>query len=864
MIRNLLRFAGFRHVRKKPLRAALTVLGVALGVALFVAISAINDSTLAFFRENVTSMTGKATFAVLGSEVGFPEETVETVRVLPGVKSAVPMVENRARHVGGETLVVFGIDLLQESAVRDYDSSDDEVVEDPLEFLNQEDSIIVTRAFAAEHGLEVDSPLELVTALGQKRFVVRGLLEPSGPAKAYGGGVAIMDIDGARMMFGKTGKVDRIDIVPEPGTDEAALARRIQEAVGPGLRVERKDDQAKTMARMVEGYQGILQFCSLLALLIGMFLVANTIAVAVADRRREIAVLRAVGASRAGVLTMFLIDALWMGLVGGAIGALLGRELAGLLVERVSDSMTRQYVTPIDVSTLQFSAAQAITGIVAGVIAAMLAALWPAWKATRVSGGEAFGAGPAGAPPLRRTRRAAIRSVVGISMLVAFGLLAASGVVHPAVDAVKPLLGVVGAILAAPWLVTIGLHGLALLVGVRGPLRRLAVLRLACQNLLRDPARTGGNVLSLVIGLVLVITIAVIQHSFKTSIGDWNDRVLRSDLWVSSIGRVLATDVQPLDESLGAEIDKIPGVDVAGGKGARGFRSVRHTHAGRQIILKAMEPQHPQVGNAWFDVVDRPVDATVAAMFAPGRDGVLISQNFAAHFGARTGDRLELQTPTGPHTFEVLGQVVDYGSPEGTILLSREVYKRLWLDPLVTAFAVEVLPGHTPESVQQAIEQQLGHRGLIATRNAELRAQFDIMMDESFGYTRAIEIAALGVGLLALLTTLLVSLLARMRELGMLRAIGMSRGQLARMVLAEAALLGSFGGIAAALLGVYIARLWVVSTLASSLGWFIHVHVPLISVATTLGTGLAVGVIVGLLCARRVARLEIRAALETA
>ena len=871
MIRTLLRFAGLRHIRRKPFRAALTALGIALGVALFVAISAINDSTLAFFRTNVNSMTGKATFTVLGSEVGFPEEIVDVVRDVPGVESAVPMVENRARFGSGETLVVFGVDLLQEAAVREYgggpsdDQHADEVVEDPLEFLNQPDSIIVTRSFAAAHGLKVESPFDLVTALGKQRFVVRGLLEPSGPAKAYGGGVAIMDIDGAREMFGKVGKVDRIDIVPEAGVDQDELARRIDAAVakaGSGLRLARKEDQSKAMAKMIEGYQGILAFCSLLALLIGMFLVANTISVAVADRRREIAVLRAIGASRAGVMVMFVIDAALMGVIGGLIGALLGRELAGLLVERVSASMSRQYVTPIDVSELHFSSAQAITGVIAGVIAATLAALWPAWRATRVSGGEAFGGGPAGAPPLVRSRRATIRRLVGIGLLAAFGLLSGSGVSHPAIDAVKPLLGVVGAVLAAPWIVALGLHGLGWLVGVRGPLGRFAVLRLACQNLLRDPARTGGNVLSLVIGLMLVITMAVIQFSFKTSIGDWNQRVLRSDLWVSSIGRVLAVDVQPLSESLGSEIDKVPGVDIADGKGARGFRIVHHDHQGRQIVIKAMEPQHPKVGNAWFDVIDRPVDQAVGELFAPSTTGVLISQNFAGHFKKRTGDILELTTPSGTEQFRVLGTVVDYGSPEGTLFLSRDVYKRLWRDPLVSAFSVEVAPGHTALEVQQAIERELGPRGLIATRNSQLREQFDTMMDESFGYTKAIEIAALGIGLLALLSTLLVSLLARQRELGMLRAIGMSRGQLARMILGEAMLLGIFGGAAAVLLGIYIARLWVVSTLASSLGWFIHVHVPLVSVATTLATGLGVGVVVGFLCARRVATLEIRAALE--
>jgi putative ABC transport system permease protein len=375
--------------------------------------------------------------------------------------------------------------------------------------------------------------------------------------------------------------------------------------------------------------------------------------------------------------------------------------------------------------------------------------------------------------------------------------------------------------------------------------------------------RPVRDVLSLMIGLMLVIIMSIIQHSFKTSIGDWNDRTLRSDLWVSSIGRVLTVDVQPLAETLGAEIDRISGVDVIDDKGARGFRIVHHTYAGKQIVLKALEPQHPRVGNAWFDVIDRPVADAARALFDAKRPAVMVSQNFATHFGKRLGDTLELDTPSGKHSFEIVGTAVDYGSPEGVLYMSREVYKERWRDPLVTGFAVEVAPGFTHEGVKASIDAKLGERGLVATMNRELRAQFDEVMDESFGYTKAIELAALGVGLLGLLTTLLMSIFDRMREMGMLRAIGMSRRQLVAMVACEATLLGLFGGAVAALLGAYIAKLWVVSSLATSLGWIVRVHVPYLALVTTLATGLFVGVIAGLLCARRVATLDIRVALET-
>ena len=455
-----------------------------------------------------------------------------------------------------------------------------------------------------------------------------------------------MDIDGARVMFGKEGKVDRIDIVPAPGVDEAELATRIQSAIGSGLRVERKENQVRARSRMVEGYQGILAFFSLLALLIGMFLVANTIAVSVADRRREIAVLRALGASRSGVLVMFVIEAAIMGIVGAAIGVLIGRGLAGLLVEQVRRrclaSTSRRSTSPSCTSrphkrsAVSSSARSPRQSPRCGPRGRRLAC-----KAVKRS------APAAGAPSARTTRRTTIFRITGVVMLVCFGIVSAVAPPHPVLEIVKPLLGVLGAVLGAPLLVALGVRALAWIVDARGPFGRFVVLRLACQNLFRHPSRTGGNVLSLVIGLMLVVTMAVIQFSFKTSIGDWNKRTLRSDLWVSSIGRVLTIDVQPLSESIAAELDQVPGVDLGDGKGARGFRIVHFMHEGHQLVIKAYDPMHPRIGTSLIDVVDRPAKTAVDELYDASHPGVIVSQNFAAKFHKKTGDTLELDTPSG-------------------------------------------------------------------------------------------------------------------------------------------------------------------------------------------------------------------------
>ncbi len=864
MLLHLFRFASARQIRNKPLRTALTVVGIALGVALFVAIQAINDSTLEFFRGNVAAFSGNAALAVLGDEVGFSEEVVEAVKQVPGVEAAVPTLETRARVIrpgdptaSRETLVVLGIDFLQESAVRSY-NAEGGALGDPLEFLNQADSIVVTASFAVKHHLAMESPLELATAQGTRTFVVRGVLAAEGAASAYGGAVAIMDIDGARLTFGRDGKVDRIDVVPAEGEDEEALARRLENVVTPGLRVERKAAQAEGLARMVRGYQAILSFVSTLALLVGAFLVASTVTLSIAERRREIGILRALGGSRAAVVMMFVVEASVLGLAGGLLGIVLGRVLAELLVGQVSSSMSRQCVVPIEVSQIRFRAIHAVLGLAAGTLSAFLAALRPALRTTAIHPSEALKSEPSEAGDARP--RMSTATLVGFVMLAALLVASELGLTKraPALEMLVPILCGLGSVLVAPFLVMAPCRWLTRWRG----LARTPVLRLACENLLRNGARTGGSTLSLVAGLMLVIVVGTVHRSFEGTIGDWQDRAFKTDVIVSSSGRLVGLDVQPLDESIAEDIDRAPGIDRAGGRGARAVRVARASLEGRPIAIKAMDRPHPRTGFSVLDVQDGSAEDAGRAMFEEREvPNVLVSANFAAQFGKAKDDLIELDAPTGRKTFRIAAIVVDFGHPNGVVILARDVYKRVWNDTLVTAFAVEADSSTTPARLRAAIDAEIGPRGLVAMLPHELRKQLDDVLTESLAYTRAIEGAALLVGLMGLLGTLLMSLLERMRELGMLRAIGMSRPQLARMIVAEAMLLGVVGGLVAAGLGAYVARLWIVGGLTRSLGWFITVRVPLGAVVTTVGAGLLVGIVAGFLGSRRVVRISIREAL---
>jgi putative ABC transport system permease protein len=841
-----------RQLRLRPVRVLFAIGGVALGISLFVAVTLINRATLDYFRESVTQVAGTAKLAIVGDEMGFPEEVLEKVERVPGVAHAVPSLDIRARYTGAdggeETIVVLGVDLLRETGVRAYRAGDEEIVDDPLAFLNQEDSIILTRAFAAQHGLKKDSKFTLATAAGVKPFTVRGLLTPEGPAKAYGGRLGIMDIDGARVTFGKENLTDRIDIVPKPGVSEAELADRLEKIVGPALKVERPETQVKTFERLVASQQAVLAFTSTLALVIAIFLIGNTMAVAVAERRNDIGVIRAVGGSRARVMSFFLLEAAIVGAIGSAIGVFLGRGLAMRLVGSVSHSLSTQLVMPIEVGDVVLRPNDAIGAMIVGLLASLIAAAWPAWGAARIAPAAALAPHDA---VVEKTRGPVLRAITGAVLLALLGVISATGA-----DAKMPELGrltgalaIFGFALVAPQVAVVLIAGLRAIVARVVP-TTAPILRFACENLLAHRRRTAASVLSLVIGLSLVVINATVQESFRHALLDAVDRSLVGDAFVSAKGRFLSATVQPMREEIGKEIEEADGLT------ARAMRLAFVTYGTSRIAIKAWDP----MPRSPFIVTD----GMPEALFGSAEPTVLISENFSTHFGKKTGDWLDLSTPSGILHTRVAGIVVDYSSPEGTVFLARDIYKKAWHDALVTVFYV--FAPHTDrvdsETLRRRLDERVcGKRGLVVSLVGDVRAATENLLEESFAYSRSIETAALIVGLLGLLNMVFINVLERTRELGMLRAIGMARRQLATMILWETLILGASAGAAAGLLAAYLARVWLGGSLSATLGWAIPIHLPVGALARALGAGVIVGVIAGLAAARRAARRSIPEAL---
>ena len=353
-------------------------------------------------------------------------------------------------------------------------------------------------------------------------------------------------------------------------------------------------------------------------------------------------------------------------------------------------------------------------------------------------------------------------------------------------------------------------------------------------NLDRSPIRCGITVATLMISLASIFIIAAFINSVRGSLISWVDRMVTADLIVSSGAKTAGTMNVPLKEDLADGLRNLSGVQVLDL-----YRLIRSTYQGKPILIESFSAQASQ------DVRDLPMvegEKTKALSQMAKGEGVLVSESFKARFEKGLGDVVELPTPSGIQRFTVLGVYVDYSSDSGSVLIDRALYKRLWNDHLVDAFDLWLTPGTDEQAVIQAVKRDYGEKyQLFVSTHRELRETVVKIMEQSFIVNYAVLLVAVVVSVLSVINTLLASVLDRNREIGVLRAIGATQGQLKMMVLAEAGWMGLAGGILGLLSGTIISYQHVVYNTKVLTGWTFQYHYP-------FGVALACLVLAVILC----------------
>jgi putative ABC transport system permease protein len=849
---HLLRLVSLRHLVGSPLRTALTVLGVAVGVATMVGISSINHTVLEAFRSTVDTIAGKADLTVATGTAGFDDALVERVRAVPGVLHASGGLTIIAPVHGspGESLYVMGVDLLDDGYFRNWQAKDRDIgsLAEDLEFLNSTDRMLVSERFAREHRLGVGSTFQVVTPSGVKDFIVHALIKESGPVKAFGGSVAVMYVGSAQEAFGRGRNIDRIDVAVDPKVDFEQMRERLRAAVGPGFEIERPSRRGGSVEKMVRSFQLGLNFGSAVALLVGVFLVYNTVAIGVIQRRREIGMLRALGATRSRLQSMFTLEALVLGAVGTALGLPLGVVLARLAVGEVSDTVSSIYVQ-VNARDVQLGALELALGVVLGLLGSAFAALRPSWKASRVQ-------------PVETLRRdvAAGASISGLNRTALMAGLACAAAIWPLTLIPAPMenmplggyLGVFAAVMATTLLSPIWLRWLQpvfarpgqWLLGISG--------RLAADNFARAPGRTAVPVCALATGVAMTVAIATFVDSFRSSTLRWIEQSVPADLFVTSSSKIAGIRNVPVTPALGREFEQIPGVEAVDF-----VRLFQHDVLDLRVFIVSLRPEVYYPRGKLTVVAGRlPTPEERRALH------VSVSENLARRRDLHPGDTFPLHTPTGVKTLTVAAVIIEYTSDQGAVYLDRDLFVDWFRDDRVDTFEVYLADDTKLDEVRRTILARFGKPyDLYVLSNAELRDEAMNLINATFTLTYAMEGVAVLLALLGVINTLLAAVIDRTREIGLLRAIGAARGHIIRLFTGEAALIGISGGILGVLAGAVIGLVVTRVVGVQSTGWSFRFVFPTAIASQMVIAASVCAVVAGVYPARRAARLDVVEAL---
>ncbi len=857
---NLVKHISLRRIRLQKVHTLMTISGICLGVAAIISIGIVNKSVLRSFEDSINRVTGRAALQVTAAASGFPESVIDRVQNVPGVEYAVPVIDTQGILVGAKepSLMILGVDVLQDGNIRDYKLSEENAdIPDPLLFLARPDSIILTKELAEREGIKIDQTIEVQTVRGIRTFRVRGLLNPEGPARTMGGNIAIMDYPAAQMAFGKEGRIDRIDVSLLGGEDLETVRDRIKKAVPEGYNVVTPEGRTRQVELLVSNFQKNINLISFIAVFVGMYLIYNAVSISVVQRRKEIGILRALGTTRKEIISLFLGETFVLAIIGSAIGVGVGIFFARSAMGAVTDAVSELYVRT-SVTEIAISWPNLVIGFVTGIIASLGAALFPAVTSTRISPISAIRSVPYSDDGFLSHAKLRLTSLLFVScalvLLFLYTTFPSSRLLHTTTTMfTATILLLLGISLAMPTVLQVFLvffrYALSSRVGAAG--------RLAGLNLQKNIGRNSVAAAAIFYGISVFVSSAGIIYSTKTSVIEWIDSYVRGDIIVTSGHPVASTGAQniPMPVEMWKAIEKVPGV-----LSADPFRKIWVDYRARRILLLALDVPRRMEYSPFLTARGTRADMK---RLLPSGDYIAMNEALSRQEHLKPGDTIMLPTPQGPVAFAIAVINVDYSSDSGSILMDIHTYQRYWKEYLADSFSVKVKPGESVQTVRDELVSRFGKdRKLFALPSKEFRDEIRKIIDQGFAVNHAVNAITLLIAGLGIIVTLLASVLERTREIGILRSIGMLRGQVSGVVVVESILLGIIGGSLGACAGMIIGWMSLEGFLRGDYGASLRYHVDFVSIGWALVLSMLLAVLAGLYPARRAAKTNIVEALS--
>jgi putative ABC transport system permease protein len=800
----LLTRASSRHFIQHPWLTALALFSIALGVAVVTAVDLANQGAMDSLVKTTSALAGGATHQLIGPPGGIPEQIYPGISQNRNILHATPVVEGvvNSPEFPGFAFNLKGVDPLSQRPFRPH-MEQTRQKDRLLPLLIKPGALFLSMETAQRFNLKIGDGFHIIAGGKKHRVVVVGLLAPENPVIREGiASLLLADIATAQELMGLEGRLSRIDLIIQDADQLPTLPT--------GIRIVEAANQQKALMAMTQSFRMNLSALSLLALLVGMFIIFNTVTFSVVRRRKLIGLLRAQGVTRREIFQQLLTEGLMLAIpatgVGLLFGVLLGHGMVELVTRTINDLYFHLPPTPLHIDYTSL-----LKGTCLGVGASLIATLPPAFEATAISPATALARSSQEQLGNRAKKTWTIWTGLTLLLLGVGVLLLPNQQLYSGFAAMALL--IIGVAFLTPQATVV------LMTLLRNPMSRLFGLpgKLAVGGVVRNLSRTGVAVAALSVAVATAIGMGLLIHSFRSTVEVWLEATLSSDIYISVSGTLSTSGNPELQPATIATLRKTAGVAKVG----FGRKMVIETNIGRLKLL----------------ILDIPKERFFRYQFKAGnpetlwpqfieKQSILISESLAYHKNLKLGEQIILPTPVGDQAFTIGGIIYDYRANAGLLIMNRANFQHYWQDNGVTNMGITVTDASSVDQVVKQLRTAIAGQGqlLVIRSNRKLREASLEIFDRTFAITRLLRLLGVVVAFFGVFTALMAIQLERYREMAIFRALGLTKIELWRIMFLETGLLGLASGLFAIPLGWLQGLLLIHVINYRSFGWSMQIE----------------------------------------
>ncbi|MGZ8192233.1 MAG: FtsX-like permease family protein [Methylobacter sp.] len=825
-----------------PWQLALAIVGIALGVAVVISIDLALESSLTAFDQAGKALSGTATHRIIASDGGLDEKLYTRLRVEQGIKKLSPVVSGYVQlaEQADDGFKLIGIDPFIEKSLKpvwQQEQNKNQKADVLTRLVVEPNTVLISDKTAHSLHLKINDDFTIVTGNGNQRLKIIGFLYANNAiSEQVLAKLIIIDIATAQETLGLFGRLSSIEVLMD--SYEPETLTKILKALPSSALFISADSQSQSMREMTRAFSINLNALGLLSLLVGMFLIYNTMTFLVMQRRRLIGSLRSIGVTRRQIFELIIGEAFLLAIIGTLIGIALGIILGQGLLHMVSETINTIYFR-IDTTSLMITPAQIGKGIFLGIGATLLAVLPPAWEATRFSPVTAL---------IRSRLESNTRRLVRIAKLISF-ILIAGGLTLAFFSGKSVSWGLAGIFLI--------LFGFALLtpaftLGLMLILDKLfgrflsMVGRLPVRMVSSEISRTGIAVAALMIAVSATIGMELMIGSFRQTVTEWVQASLRADLYVALPGEKMTGGKATEEHKLKKKLAELPSV--------RMLSSALHTKLiANDEFTKVSVFELNSESRKGF-IFKHTVNDNLWDRFEQ-QQTVMVTEPYAYHHAIKTGQKILLQTDQGKQPFEVIAIYADYSGDQGHLSMSRQNYQRYWPDLGYSGIGVYARERADLKQLENQLYKLLTGQQSVKSDKAIYKASMEVF-EQTFTITETLRWLSASVAFVGVLSALMALQFERTRQLGILRAIGLTYRQLMFLVISETGLMGLIAGLFAIPVGYVVAYVLIFVVYERSFGWTMVFHFDPAIMYQGLALAIIAAVLAGIFPALKMAQIK--------